>query len=175
MVRGSGSHSGRIARKEEKKPRGSREGIHKERHQDVRRGHGRTGWLSVIVKVQTRILQALSEWERFAERKRVGAVRRHDRPCDSESVELERGWTVGGVNGHYSVADFDAHRVGCSVAARVFQTIGWSECWCTRATHAEANWWEDCGAQHSSYVSDGTDKRELLGERADGQSCWMDS
>ena len=56
MVRGSGSHSGRIGRKEEKNPRGSREGIHKERHQDVRRGHGVTGWLSVIVKVQARIL-----------------------------------------------------------------------------------------------------------------------
>ena len=32
-------------------PRGGREGIHRERHQDVRR-HGRTGWLAVIVEVQ---------------------------------------------------------------------------------------------------------------------------
>ena len=41
-------------------PRGRREGIHNERH--VRRVHGRIGRISVVVKVQTRILQAISEW-----------------------------------------------------------------------------------------------------------------
>ena len=46
------------------------------------------------MKVQTRILHAISEWEGFAARERDGSVRRHDRPCDSESVELKRGWTV---------------------------------------------------------------------------------
>ena len=40
----------------------------------------------------------------------------------------------------------------------------------------QANWWEDCDAKQSSYTSDGTDKRELLGERADGlPSKWVDS
>ena len=67
--------------KEEENPRGDREGIHQGRHPDVKRGHGRIGWISVIVKVQTSLLQAISEWERFAERKRDGTVRRYDRPC----------------------------------------------------------------------------------------------
>ena len=30
------------------------------------------GWISVVVKVQTRILQAISEWKRFAEWKEFG-------------------------------------------------------------------------------------------------------
>ena len=67
----------------------------------------------------------------------VGTVKRCDRPCDSESVELERGWTVGGSNGDFLVANFDGHRMGCFVVATVFQKNGWSECWCTRAIHAE--------------------------------------
>ena len=37
--------------------------------------------------MQTRILQALFVWERFAERKWVGSVKKYDRPCDLESVE----------------------------------------------------------------------------------------
>ena len=49
-----------------------------------------------------------------------------DRPCDFESVERERGWTVGGFNGHVPVADFDAHiRLGCFVLARMIQKTGW--------------------------------------------------
>ena len=68
----------------EENPRGGRERIHQERHQDVRRGHGRIGWLPVIVKVQSWILQALSKWDSFAERKRDGTVRKYDRLCDSK-------------------------------------------------------------------------------------------
>ena len=41
---------------------------------------------------------------------RFGPVEWCHRPCDFESVELERGWT-GGFNGHFLVADFDASRV----------------------------------------------------------------
>ena len=69
--------------------------------------------VSVVVKVQTRLLQAIYEWERFAVRKgRSGSVGWCDRPCEFESVELERGWIVGGVNRHFLVADIDAHRSG---------------------------------------------------------------
>ena len=34
--------------------------------------------------------------------------------------------------------------------------------------HAKRTGGRDCDAQQSSYISDGTDKRELLGKRADG-------
>ena len=54
----------------------------------------------------------------------------------AESVELERGWTVAGFNGHVLVADVDAHRLGCVDVARMFQKTGWSERWCTRRVHA---------------------------------------
>ena len=37
----------------------------------------------------------------------------------------------------FSVADFATHSVGYLVAAGTFQKIGWCECWCTRAIHAE--------------------------------------
>ena len=37
-----------------------------------------------------------------------------------------------------------------------------------------SEWVENCDGQQSSYISDGTDKRKLLGERADGlRSSWM--
>ena len=55
------------------------------------------------------ILQAISDWERFAIPKVFGPVEWCDRPCDFDSVELERGWTVGGSNRHFLVVDFDAH------------------------------------------------------------------
>ena len=67
----------------EENPRGGRERIHQERHQDVRRGHGRIGWLLVIVKVQSWILQALSKWDSIAAREQDGTVRKYDRLCDS--------------------------------------------------------------------------------------------
>ena len=41
-----------------------------------------------------------------------------------ESVELKRGWTVGG--GHVFVVDFDTYRLG--VVAKMFRKVGWSEC-----------------------------------------------
>ena len=74
--------------------------------------------------------------ERLADRKEFGTVECCDRPGVFESVELERGWTVRGFNGHFPVADFDAHRLGRFVGARMFQKAGWSECWCTRIIHA---------------------------------------
>ena len=76
-------------------------------------------------------------WERFVVWKGFGSVEWCDRPCDFESVGLKRGWTVEGLHGHFLVADFDAHRVGCFVVARIFQEAGWSECWCTRTIHEE--------------------------------------
>ena len=79
---------------------------------------------SVVVRVQTRILQAISEWKRLLEGKEFGSVVCCDRSGVSESVELERGWTVGGLHGHFPVADFDAHRLGRVDVARLFQKIG---------------------------------------------------
>ena len=66
----------------------------------------------------------IAGWERFAVRKGFGAVEWCDRLCDFGSVELERGWTFGGFNGHFLVTDFDAHRLGCFVVARMFQEAG---------------------------------------------------
>ena len=55
--------------------------------------HGWSGWISVVVKGQTRILQAMFEWKRLADRKEFGTVECFDIPSVFESVELERGWT----------------------------------------------------------------------------------
>ena len=78
------------------------------------------------MKVQTRILQAISEWERFAVRKGSGSVEWCDRPCEFESVELERGWIVGGVNRHFIAADIDALRLGRMFVAKMNQK-NWME------------------------------------------------
>ena len=64
------------------------------------------------MRVQTRILQVISEWKLPVEGKEFGSVVCCDRSGVSESVELELGWTVGGLHGHFLVADFDAHRFG---------------------------------------------------------------
>ena len=77
--------------KKEKNPRGGREGKHQRRHQDVRRGHGRIGWLSVIVKAQAWILQATSEWRIVVEQEGGGTVRRYRRLFDPEKV---LSWSV---------------------------------------------------------------------------------
>ena len=79
---------------------------------------GWTGWISVVVKVQTRILQSFSDWERFAVR--FAPV---DRSGVSESVEVERGWTVGGLHRHFPVADLDAHRLGRVDVARMLRKL----------------------------------------------------
>ena len=73
---------------------------------------GWSGWFSVVVKVHTRTLQAVSEWKRFAEWKEFGSAKCCDRPCVFESAELERGWSGGRLNGHFLVADSGAHRLG---------------------------------------------------------------
>ena len=153
---------------EEKTPRGDREIIHNERHQDVERRFGWSGWLSVVVKVRTRLLQAIFELKRFVEWKDFESAKCCDRQCVFESAELERGWSCGRLNGHFPVADFDAHRVGRFFIARMFQEAGWTECWCTRGHLRQANWWADCDAQQSSSIRDGADKQKLLG----GASRW---
>ena len=86
--------------KEEKTPRGGRERIW-ERCQNGRRLHGWSGWFSVVVRVQSRILQAISEWKRPVEGKEFGSVGCCDRGGVSESVELERRWSVGGLHRHF--------------------------------------------------------------------------
>ena len=89
LVCGSGPNCGRDIWKAEKNPRGSREGTHRERHQDVRRVHGWIGRISVVVKVQTRMLQAISEWERFCRTEMgwVGSVKGYDRPLDCRRIQ----------------------------------------------------------------------------------------
>ena len=107
-------------------------------------------------------------------RNRLGLSKKYDRPCDFESVELERGWTVEAFNRHFAVADFDAHRLGCFVA-RMFQKLGGVNV-DAGELFTPSELVGDCDAQQSSYISDQTDKRKLLGERADGlQSSWVDS
>ena len=70
------------------------------------------------------------------EEKEFGTVEYCDRSGVFESVELERGWTLRGLHGHFLVEDFDAHRLRCFAVASMFQKIGWSERWCTRIVHA---------------------------------------
>ena len=124
-----------VEAKKRKFPRGDREGI-QERCQNGRRLHGWCGWLSVVVRVQTQRLQAISEWKRPGEGKEFGSVECWDGTGVFESVELERGWTgLGGLFGHFPVADFDAHRLGRFVVGRMSQKIGWSARWCIRIVH----------------------------------------
>ena len=125
-----------VEAKKRKFPRGDREGI-QERCQNGRRLHGWCGWLSVVVRVQTLRLQAISEWKRPGDGKEFGSVECWDGTGVFESVELERGWTgLGGLFGHFPVADFDAHRLGRFVVARMSKKIGWSERWCSQIVHA---------------------------------------
>ena len=78
----------RSGSEEEKTPRGDRERIHNERRQNVGRRFGWSGWFSVVVKVQTLILQAISEWKRIAEWKEFG----------SDPVSLKvLSWSVAGL------------------------------------------------------------------------------
>ena len=65
---GSPETQQRSRSKEEKTARDDREGI-KERCQNGRRCHGWSGWFSVVMRVQTRILQAIFEWKRLEEEK----------------------------------------------------------------------------------------------------------
>ena len=87
------------------------------------------------MRVQTRILQAISEWKRPVEGKEFGYVECCDRTGVSESVELERGWSVGGLHRHFLVANLDAHRLGRVDVARMFQETRWSERRYSRIVH----------------------------------------
>ena len=78
-------------------------------------------------------------------------------------------WRTGGrLNGHFPVADFDAHRLGRFVVARIFQEAGWSECWCTRTVYPVRTLGGDCDVQQSSCIRDGADKQKPVG----GASRW---
>ena len=162
----------RSGSKEEETPRGDREIIHNERRQDVGRRLGWSGWVSVVVKVPMQILQAISDWKRFAVRKRFGPVEWCDRPCAFESVELERGWTVGGFNGHFlsqisMLTDWDVLLLQECFRKLDGVKVGAHE----RFTPSELR---TVIAQQSQCVGDGVDNQELLEERADGlRSSWM--
>ena len=123
------------------------------------------------MKVQTQILQAIFELKRLAEWKEFESAKYCDRPYVYGSAELERGWSGGRLNRHFPVGDFDAHRLGCFVVARMFQKTGWSECVLVHTNYSRV----DCDAQQSSCIRDGADKQKLLVERAGGlRSSWMD-
>ena len=113
----------RSGSKEEKTPRGDRERIW-DRCQNGRRLHGWSGWFSVVVRVQTQILQAIFEWKLPVEGKEFGSVECCDRSGVSESVELECGWFDRRLHRYFLVADFNARRLGCVVVARMFQKTG---------------------------------------------------
>ena len=120
--------------KEAKTARDDREGI-KERCQNGR-CHGRFGWFSVVMRVQTRILQEISECKQHEKEKEFGSVECCDRSGVLESVELECGWSVRRLYRHFPVADFNARRLGCVAVVRMFQKTGWGGCWCARIVHA---------------------------------------
>ena len=128
------------------------------------------------MRVQTRILQAISEWKRPVEGKDFGSVGCCDRTGVFESVELERGWSGRGLCGHFLVADFDAHRLGCVVVARMFQKIGWSERWCTRIVHAVRTPGRIAMSGGYRQLKMERTIEDCRGVRQDGlRSSWMDS
>ena len=64
------------------------------------------GWISLVLKVQTWVLQAIPlEWTQFEKRKEFGSVKRNDGPGCYESVELGRGGAVRGFSGRFPVAE----------------------------------------------------------------------
>ena len=124
----------------ETKKRKLQETIEKESGKDARMGDDLPWmvWMALCRREGCKhgYCKQLSEWKRPVEEKEFGTVECCDRSSVFESVELERGWTVGGLYGHFPVADFDAHRLGRFVVARMIKNIGWSERWCTRIVHA---------------------------------------
>ena len=128
-----------------------------------RKLHGSSGWLSVVVRVQTRILRAISEWKRLVEEKEFGTV---------ECCELS--WNVAGL---FPVADFDAHRLGRFVVARMFRKIGWSERWCSRIVHAVRTLGRIAmpSSHRESEMERTIEDCRGCGKRQDGlRSSWMD-
>ena len=100
------------------------------------------------------IIQELVRFFFFLKKGQVETEEREEeRPGVFDSVELERGWTVRGFNGHFLFADFDAHRFGRFVVARMFQKAGWSDCWCTEKERRRVRVvWRAPVAPHSSLL-----------------------
>ena len=62
------------------------------------------------MRVQTRILQEISECKQYEKEKEFGTVECCDRSGVLESVELECGWSGRRLYRHFPVADFNARR-----------------------------------------------------------------
>ena len=131
---------------------------------------------SVVVKVQTRILQEISVRQQHEQEKEFGTVECCDRSGILESVELECGWSGRRLCRHFSVADFNARRLGCVAVARMFQKTGWGGCWCARIVHAVRT--PGRFAMSGSYRKSEMERtiEDCRGVRHDGlRSSWMDS
>ena len=115
----------RLNKEVEAKRRKLQETIERESRKDARMGDEWFGWFSVVIRVQTRILQAIFECKQHEKEKEFGTVECCGRSGVYESVELERGWFVRGPCGHFLVADFDAHRLGCCCCKNVSEN--WME------------------------------------------------
>ena len=100
---GSPETQQRSRSKEEKTARDARKGV-KQRCQNGR-CHGWFGWLSVVMRGHTRILQAIFECEQHAKENVFGTVERCDRSGVIESVELECGWIGRRMYRYFPVAD----------------------------------------------------------------------
>ena len=155
--------------KEEKTARDDREGV-KARCQNGR-CHGRFRWFSVVMKVQTRILQEIFLCQQHEQEKEFGTVECCDRSGILESVELEFRFSGRRLYRHFPVADFNARRMGCVAVARMFQKTGWGGCWCARIVHAVRT-----PGRIAMSVSYRKDNRRLSGVRQDGlRSSWKGS
>ena len=159
--------------KEEKTARDDREGIN-ERCQNGRRCHGWFGWFSVVMRVQTRILQAIFECKQHEKEKEFGTVDCCDRSSVLESVELECRWSGRRLYRYFLVADFNARRLGCVAVARMFQKTGWSERGCSRIVHAVRTPWRIAmsGSYRQSEMERTIEECRRCGKMDYGRAGW---
>ena len=126
------------------------------------------------MRVQTRILQAISQWKRPVEGKEFGSVECCDRSDISGSVELERGWTVGGLHKRFlsqisMLTDWDV-----LVLQECFRKLNGVNVG-AHELFTPPELLGDCDAQQSSCIRDGVVNQKLFEERTDGlRSSWMD-
>ena len=122
------------------------------------------------MRVQTRILQAISEWKRPGEGKEFGSVECWDRTGVSESVELERGWSVGGFQRHLPVANLELTDWDVLMLQECFRKLGGVNV----GAHELFTPPELFDAQQSWSIRNGAENRRLLGVRRDGlRSSWV--
>ena len=161
----------RLNKEVEAKKRKLQETIEKDSGKDARMDDAMDVWMVLCRReVQTRILQAISEWKQHEKTNEFGTVECCDRSSVLESVELECGWSGRRLYRQFSCRRFQCLQIGmCCLLQECFRKLD-GGCWCARIVHAvrTPGWIAMPGSHRQSEV--------IAGVRQDGlRSCWMDS